>query len=117
MEEKEASLRKKKLLLQKVLRKLRTLINEAEITSDAGKGVEETVEKMITKNVKKFASQSRYEDQNAENSKISFSQILPISDHRKPETENGDRSYENESRSSSNKEAIPWWDRIMSNRH
>jgi hypothetical protein len=115
LEDKEALLRKKKLLLQKVLRKLRKLINEAEINSDADKSVEQNVEKMISKNVKKFSSQSRDEDQNSEDSKISFSQILPISDQRKPG--NVESFFENESRSTSNKEAIPWWERIMSNRH
>ena len=96
-EEKESQLRKKKILLQKVLRQLRTLINEAELNSAAEKSVREN-EKMFKDNEKQHDTES---------SKLSFSQILPISTQRESEFEPR----------SSKQEAIPWWERIGSNRH
>jgi hypothetical protein len=85
-------------LLQKVLRQLRILINEAELNSAA--------EKSVQKNEKMFKNNEK-DQQDTESSKISFSQILPISTDR--DSDFKPRSYK--------QETIPWWERIGSNRH
>lgn len=103
MEEKEASLRKKKILLQKVLRQLRTLIDEAE------KNAYEEV------NVsKKDKTVSKFNDDTSDNSDEVFSQILTLEKHKKLK-----KIHEEELKSEprANVDTIPWWDRIFSNRH
>ena len=86
------------------------MTTQAEINSAAEKNIQENEKKKKEEEREIEEKSDPKKNKNSEkNEKISFSQILPISDNRKFETENEPRS--------SNQGAIPWWERIMSNRH
>ena len=108
IEEKEAQLRHKKLVLQKVLKKLRQMITEAE-SNAAEKSLRGPIQKLVEK-----------PDDLEPQPSISFSQILPLKTQKKVKVVKVAKEAKDglhfEARSS-NVDTIPWWERIYSNRH
>lgn len=115
IEEKEAQLRQKKLVLQKVLKKLRQMITDAESNSAEKnlRGQSPSPTSGPSPNLKLFEKTKDLEPQPS----ISFSQILPLKANKKVKVVKVAKDDLHFEARSSNVDAIPWWERIYSNRH
>ena len=113
LEQKEAQLRKKKLMLQKVLKKLRQMITEAESNAAEKSLRGQSSSPSLSPSLKLI---EKFEDLEPQPS-ISFSQILPLKTKKKVKVVKVAKDDLQFEARSSNVDAIPWWERIYSNRH
>ena len=105
------TLRKKKLMLQKVLKKLRQMITEAESNA-----AEKSLRGQSSSPSPSLKLIEKFEDLEPQPS-ISFSQILPLKTKKKVKVVKVAKDDLQFEARSSNVDAIPWWERIYSNRH